>query len=138
MSPCCKAATWQAPLSPSCSILQATSQCSTDDIALRDQTRSSQHYSGVYGGSFVSVQQIQTQYNALGTVTMSATTYASVLGVSGSGGSETQNFCYDEQNSLLWASNSGIQPGAGSGTSPLSLGTLSWPGICLARPMGPH
>ncbi len=37
-------------------------------------------------------------------------------GASGSGGSETQNFCYDEQNRLVWAGNSGAQPGAGNGT----------------------
>jgi len=39
-----------------------------------------------------------------------------VPGVSGSGGSETQNICYDEQNRLVWAGNGGTQPGAGNGT----------------------
>jgi hypothetical protein len=52
-----------------------------------------------------------------------ATTQAAVPGQSGSGGSETQNFCYDEQNRLLWAGNSGTQPGAGNGTC--GSGTLS-------------
>jgi hypothetical protein len=33
------------------------------------------------------------------------------------GGSESQNFCYDEQNRLVWAGNSGTQPGAGNVTS---------------------
>ncbi len=37
-------------------------------------------------------------------------------GTNNSGGSETQNFCYDEQNRLVWAGNSGTQPGAGNGT----------------------
>ena len=44
-------------------------------------------------------------------------------GASGSGGSETQNFCYDEQNRLVWAGNSCSQPGAGNGTC--GSGTLS-------------
>jgi RHS repeat-associated protein len=44
------------------------------------------------------------------------TSLPAVPGVSGSGGSETQNFCYDEQNRLVWAGNSGTQPGAGNGT----------------------
>jgi len=34
----------------------------------------------------------------------------------GTGGRETSNFCYDEQNRLVWAGNSGTQPGAGNGT----------------------
>ncbi len=38
-------------------------------------------------------------------------------------GSETQNFCYDEQNRLVWSGNSGTQPGAGNGTC--GSGTLS-------------
>jgi hypothetical protein len=33
-------------------------------------------------------------------------TQATISGLSGSGGSEVQNFCYDEQNRLLWAGNS--------------------------------
>ena len=45
-----------------------------------------------------------------------STTQAAVPGASGSGGSETQNFCYDEQNRLVWAGNSGTQPAAGNGT----------------------
>jgi len=39
-----------------------------------------------------------------------------VPGTNNSGGSETQNFCYDEQNRLVWAGNSGTQPAAGNGT----------------------
>ncbi len=44
------------------------------------------------------------------------TTLPAVPGYSGSGGSMTENFCYDEQNRLVWAGNSGTQPGAGNGT----------------------
>jgi len=49
-------------------------------------------------------------------VTSLATTQAAVPGASGSGGMETSNFCYDEQNRLVWAGNSGTQPAAGNGT----------------------
>ena len=55
-------------------------------------------------------------YDNAGNVTNLSTTQAAVPGQSGSGGSETQNFCYDEQNRLVWAGNSGTQPGAGNGT----------------------
>jgi RHS repeat-associated protein len=52
-----------------------------------------------------------------------STTQAVVPGKSGSGGSETENFCYNEQNRLVWAGNSGTQPSAGNGTC--GNGTLS-------------
>jgi RHS repeat-associated protein len=55
-------------------------------------------------------------YDAAGNVVSLTTTQASVPGQSSSGGSETENFCYDEQNRLVWAGNSGSQPGAGHGT----------------------
>ena len=55
-------------------------------------------------------------YDPASNVTSLATTQAAVPGASGSGGSESQNFCYDEQNRLVWAGNSGTQPGAGNGT----------------------
>jgi len=55
-------------------------------------------------------------YDPASNVTSLSTTLAAVPGVSGSGGSETQNFCYDEQNRLIWAGNSGSQPSAGNGT----------------------
>src|SRR5579883_2927439 len=42
--------------------------------------------------------------------------FAAVPGQSGSGGTETQNFCYDEQNRMIWSGNGGTQPGAGNGT----------------------
>jgi RHS repeat-associated protein len=44
-------------------------------------------------------------YDAVGNVTSRATTQSAVSGVTGSGGSEVQNFCYDESNQLVWASN---------------------------------
>ncbi|HEX7733346.1 MAG TPA: RHS repeat-associated core domain-containing protein, partial [Ktedonobacteraceae bacterium] len=62
-------------------------------------------------------------YDNAGNVISSATTFAAVPGQSGSGGSEAQNFCYDEQNRLVWAGNGGSQPGAGNGTC--GSGTLS-------------
>ncbi len=42
--------------------------------------------------------------------------------------SETQNFCYDEQNRLLWAGNSGTQPSAGNGTCGSGILTSGFPG----------
>ena len=64
-----------------------------------------------------------TSYDNAGNVTSLTTTQAQVQGQSVSGGSQTENFCYDAQNHLLWAGNSGTQPGAGSGTC--GSGTLS-------------
>jgi RHS repeat-associated protein len=45
-------------------------------------------------------------YDNVGNVLSRATTQAAVPGVTGSGGNETQNFCYDEQSRMVWASNS--------------------------------
>ncbi len=55
-------------------------------------------------------------YDNAGNVISLTTTQAQVQGQSASGGSQTENFCYDDQNRLIWAGNSGTQPGAGSGT----------------------
>jgi RHS repeat-associated protein len=74
------------------------------------------------GNSGLILSQGRTYDNA-SNVTSVNTTMAAVPGQSGSGGSETQNFCYDEQNRLIWAGNSGTQPGAGNGTC--GSGTLS-------------
>ena len=41
---------------------------------------------------------------------------ATTFGAVNSPNSEVQNFCYDEQSRLVWAGNSGSQPGAGNGT----------------------
>ncbi len=55
-------------------------------------------------------------YDPTGKVISTSITHAAVPGQSNSGGSETQNFCYDELSRLVWAGNSGTQPGAGNGT----------------------
>jgi RHS repeat-associated protein len=55
-------------------------------------------------------------YDAASNLVSLSTTQAAVPGQSGSGGSETQNFCYTEQSQLVWAGNSGSQPAAGNGT----------------------
>jgi len=55
-------------------------------------------------------------YDPASNVISLATTQAAVPGKSGSGGAESQNFCYDEQNRFVWAGNSGTQPAAGNGT----------------------
>src|SRR5262249_12973189 len=62
-------------------------------------------------------------YDSASNVTSVSTVLSSVPGISNSGGSEVQNFCYDEQNRLVWAGNNGTQPGAGNGTC--GNGTLS-------------
>jgi len=62
-------------------------------------------------------------YDPASIVISLSTTQAAVPGSSGSGGSESQNFCYDEQNRLVWAGTSGTQPAAGNGTC--STNTLS-------------
>src|SRR5258706_7750003 len=67
------------------------------------------------GNSGTILPQSKT-YDPASNVTSLSTTLAAVPGASGSGGSETQNFCYNEQNHLVWAGNSGSQPGAGNGT----------------------
>lgn len=69
----------------------------------------------VSGSSGTILSQSKT-YDPSSNVTSLSTSLAAVPGASGSGGSETQNFCYDEQNRLVWAGNSGTQPGAGNGT----------------------
>jgi RHS repeat-associated protein len=55
-------------------------------------------------------------YDAASNVLSQTLTMSAISGQSGSGGSETQNFCYDELNRLTWASNSSATPAAGSGT----------------------
>jgi hypothetical protein len=50
-----------------------------------------------------------------------------VTGNSNTGGSEKQVFCYDEQNRLLWAGNTGTPTCTGNGTPAVSghIGTYS-------------
>ncbi len=55
-------------------------------------------------------------YDAASNLTSSSTTQATVSGATSSGGSETELYCYDEQNCLVWAGNSGTVPAAGNGT----------------------
>ncbi len=57
-----------------------------------------------------------TSYDATSNVLSQVMQQAAVPGQSNSGGTEAQNFCYDEQNRLVWASNSGTVPAAGNGT----------------------
>lgn len=67
-------------------------------------------------GSSGQVFQQSRSYDPASNVISLSTTQASVPGQSGSGGSETSNFCYDEQSRLVWSGNSGSQPSAGNGT----------------------
>jgi len=67
-------------------------------------------------GSSGTILSQSRSYDPASNVTSLSTTLAAVPGVSGSGGSETQNYCYNEQNRLVWAGNGGTQPGAGNGT----------------------
>jgi YD repeat-containing protein len=55
-------------------------------------------------------------YDNASNVTSLNTFFAAVPGQSASGGTEVQNFCYDEQNRMVWSGNGGTQPGAGNGT----------------------
>jgi RHS repeat-associated protein len=59
-------------------------------------------------------------YDPASNLTSLATTQAAVTGNSNTGGSETQVFCYDEQNRLLWAGNSGTPTCTGNGTPAVS------------------
>ncbi|GHO51214.1 hypothetical protein KSX_93770 [Ktedonospora formicarum] len=54
-------------------------------------------------------------YDAVGNALSATTIQAAVPGQSTSGGTQTQNFCYDELNRLVWAGNSGTPPGPGNG-----------------------
>ncbi|MBV9258440.1 MAG: hypothetical protein JO215_10515, partial [Ktedonobacteraceae bacterium] len=66
------------------------------------------------GGSSLYSQNVG--YDAVGNVVSQSMTQSAIPGKSGTGGSETQNFCYDEQNRLVWASNNATVPSAGNGT----------------------
>ncbi len=66
-------------------------------------------------------------YDPASNLTSLSTTQAAVPGQNNSGGSETQVFCYDEQNRLVWAGNSGTPTCSGNGTPSVSgnLGSYS-------------
>jgi RHS repeat-associated protein len=66
-------------------------------------------------------------YDAASNVDTVTTTISKANGQSGSY-SETQNFCYNEQNELVWAGNSGTQPSPGNGTCGSGTLTNSFPG----------
>src|SRR5579885_507798 len=93
----------------------------TYDGDLRPVTASATWQSG--SGSTGTIFSQGRSYDAVGNVTSLSTTLAAVPGQNGSGGSETQNFCYDEENRLVWAGNTGTQPAPGIGTC--GSGTLS-------------
>lgn len=71
-------------------------------------------------------------YDSIGNVISKTTVQAAVPGQSNSGGSQTQNFCYDSLNQLTWAGNSGIEPtpaldgSCGSATLSNTLGGSSY------------
>ena len=54
-------------------------------------------------------------YDAASNVINLSTTQAAIPGITNSGGSETQVFCYDEQNRLTWAGNNTTPPTSCSG-----------------------
>src|SRR5579885_1149524 len=97
------------------------SETFNDDADLRPLSLSATWLPG--SGDSGQILSNSRTYDLAGNVTGVATTMAAMPGQSGSGGSETQNFCYDEQNRLVWAGNAGTQPGSGSGTC--GSGTLS-------------
>jgi RHS repeat-associated protein len=91
------------------------------DANLRPTSASATWQNG--SGSSGTILSQSRSYDAVSNVTSVSTVLSPVPGVNNSGGSEVQNFCYDEQNRLVWAGNSGTQPGAGNGTC--GSGTLS-------------
>lgn len=84
------------------------------DANQRPTTSSATWQSGSGASGTIFSQSIS--YDNASNVIGASTTQAAVPGQNGSGGSEVQNFCYDEQNRLVWAGNSGTQPAAGNGT----------------------
>lgn len=83
----------------------------TYDGDLRPQTATATWGSG--SGSSGQIFSQGLWYDAAGNVTSDSTTQAAVPGQSGTGGNETENFCYNEQNKLIWASNT-TAPSPGS------------------------
>jgi RHS repeat-associated protein len=84
------------------------------DANLRPTSTTASWQSGS-GNSGTAYSQSRT-YDPASNLISLTTTLPVVPGVSGSGGSMTENFCYNEQNELVWAGNSGTQPAAGAGT----------------------
>jgi len=84
------------------------------DPNLRLLTTSASWQSGS-GTSGTIYSQTRT-LDPVGNVIDIATTQAAVPGTNNSGGSANEVFCYDGQNRLVWAGNSGTPQGTGSGT----------------------
>ncbi len=66
---------------------------------------------GIQNGTLFSQNR---SYDATGNVTSLTTTQVAIQGQGG--GTDTSNFCYDEQNRMVWAGNSGTQLAPGNGT----------------------
>lgn len=84
------------------------------DTNLRPQGEIASWQSG--SGSTGTIFSNNRTYDAVGNVASVTNTQAAIQGVSNSGGSSTEVFCYDEENRLTWAGNTGTVPGAGNGT----------------------
>jgi RHS repeat-associated protein len=82
--------------------IDATEQFSYDGD-LRPQTDTATWGAG--SGQSGQIFSESRWYDFAGNVVSLATTQAAVPGQSGSGGSETENYCYNEQDELVWASN---------------------------------
>lgn len=93
----------------------------TYDANLRPINSAATWQSG--SGSSGTIFNQSRTYDPASNVTSVSTTQAAVPGQNGSGGSDTENYCYDEQDHLVWAGNSGTQPAAGNGTC--GTGTLA-------------
>ena len=67
------------------------------------------------GGTNGTILSLNRTFDAASNVTSVSTTLTAIPGVQ-TGGSEVQDFCYNEQNQLVWAGTTGTIPGAGNGT----------------------
>jgi RHS repeat-associated protein len=95
----------------------ATEQFGYDgNLRLSSMTASWQGGSGNSGTIFSQ----NLSYGVASNLTSLSTTQAAVPGSSTSGGSETQVFCYDEQNRLTWSGNTGTSTCTGNGTPSVS------------------
>jgi hypothetical protein len=89
------------------------------------------------GGQTANVAQVQPTYDAAGNVATLTTSFAAIPGVAGTGGNETQAFCYDAQDRLVWASTQAIGSCGTVGSEGISGAgyTATWNVKgCLCRP----
>jgi RHS repeat-associated protein len=84
------------------------------DTNLRPLSRTTTWLSA--SGSSGTISSDGVSYDPTGNVLSRVTNHAAVPGQSNSGGTETQLFCYDEHNRLIWGANTGSVPSGGSGT----------------------